>query len=96
MAAAVDGLVYQPSSRKHKKLMVYVADGDGTRLIHFGDSRHDHFFDRTGLLPLERNHRDPLRRRLYLARSKHVRNGKGELTADNPLSANYHARRVLW
>jgi|GEM_PF-5219551 len=90
--SVVDGHVYQLSSRKNKKLMVHV---DG-KWIHFGDSRHGHFFDRTRLLPQSMNHFDPLRRRLYLARSKHVRDGSGRRTADDPRSANYHARRVLW
>lgn len=96
MAAAVDGFVYQPSFRKHKKLMVNVTDGDHVKRIHFGDSRHSHYYDRSGLLPQEGNHLDPKRRRLFLARSGAQRDGRGELTADNPLSANYHSRRVLW
>ena len=96
-AKVLDGYVYQRSSRKNKKLMVHVQTPQGqSQWVHFGDSRHEHFYDRTGLLPQSLNHYDPLRRRLFLARSKHMRDGDGVLTADNPSSANYHARRVLW
>ena len=88
---------YSLSTRKNKKLMTTVLTPSGKlERVHFGDSRHEHFFDRTGLLPLRLNHGDDQRRRLYLARSKHIRDANGRLTALDPSSPNYHARRVLW
>ena len=32
----------------------------------------------------------------YMARSAAIRNKSGKLTKDNPLSANYWARKILW
>jgi hypothetical protein len=56
----------------------------------------EHFKDKTGLLPKSLNHGDKERRKNYLTRTAKIKDGKGKLTKDNPSSANYHARRVLW
>jgi hypothetical protein len=87
----VDGREYEKSTRKGKKLMVEV---DG-KTIHFGDSSRQHFRDRTGIWK-EKNHGDKTRRKNYLTRSAGIKDGKGNLTKDNPLSPNYHSRRILW
>lgn len=41
-------------------------------------------------------HSDNKRRENYLRRSAGIRNGAGDLTKDDPLSANYWSRRFLW
>ena len=82
---------YKQSTRAGKKLMVLV---DG-KTIHFGDASAEHFKDRTGIWS-QLDHRDKKRRSSYLARSAGIRDGQNRLTKDNPLSPNYHSRRVLW
>ena len=82
---------YSRSTRKHKKLMVKV----NGKAIHFGDSREQHFKDRTGIFASQ-DHNDPERRKSYLRRTANIRNKEGKLTRDDPTSANYHARRILW
>jgi hypothetical protein len=66
------------------------------KIIHFGASGMEHFKDKTGLLPKSLNHGDKERRKNYLTRTAKIKDGKGKLTKDNPNSANYHSRRVLW
>ena len=82
---------YQKSTRKHKKLMVVV----NGKTIHFGDNRLPQFKDKTGIWS-KLDHGDKARRKRFLARSRGIKNKKGELTKDMPSSANYHAIRVLW
>ncbi len=83
---------YELSTAKGKKLMVVV----NGKIIHFGASGMEHFKDKTGLLPKSLNHGDKERRKNYLTRTAKIKDGKGKLTKDNPNSANFHARRVLW
>jgi hypothetical protein len=87
----IDGYTYSLSSNKNKKLKVEV---DG-KTIHFGDTRYEHFFDKTGLLPKSQNHNDDKRRTSYLARASKIKDSTG-LASDNPKSANYHAIKILW
>lgn len=82
----INGFEYQLSNRKNKKLKVCV----NGKWIHFGDSRYNHHFDHTGLLPTSMNHRDPRRRENYLRRATALGG------VDDPNSANYHAVRQLW
>lgn len=74
------------STRKNKKLMVFVKSGNREKVIHFGQRGYE---DYTG-------HRDPKRRAAYLKRTASIRNGQGRLTRNDPFSANYWARKVLW
>ena len=83
---------YELSTAKGKKLMTVV----NGKIIHFGASGMEHFKDKTGLLPKSLNHGDKERRKNYLTRTAKIKDGKGKLTKDNPNSANFHARRVLW
>ena len=81
--------LYKPfkSSKKGKKMSVYVLNKDGKkRLIHFGDSNMEDF----------RQHKDEKRRKSYLARSGGIRNKEGKLTKDDKNSANYWSRKILW
>lgn len=83
------GFAYQgpfPSTRKNKKMMVRVKMGGKTRTVHFGQKGYSDFT----------KHKDPKRRENYLKRSGGIRDGSGRLSRDNPLSANFWARRELW
>jgi hypothetical protein len=83
---------YELSTKKDKKLMVRVKG----KLIHFGFKGMQHFKDKTGLLPKSLNHGDKTRQKNFLTRSAGIRDKQGKLTKNNPMSPNYHARRVLW
>ena len=92
MSKTVDGYEYKLSTAKGKKLMVVV----NGKTIHFGASGMEHFRDRTGLLPKHLNHGDKKRRDSYLARTAKILRKDGSKTANDPSSANYHARKILW
>ena len=87
----IDGYTYSLSTNKNKKLKVVV----GSKTIHFGDARYEHFKDSTMLLPKSQNHGDEKRRQAYLNRASKIKDATG-LAMNNPKSANYHAVRVLW
>jgi hypothetical protein len=82
---------YEKSDKKGKKLMVIVKN----QKIHFGDNTMEHFKDKTGIWK-SLDHNDTKRRKSYLSRSGGIRDKEGNLTKNNPLSPNYHARKVLW
>lgn len=74
-----------PKGAKQKK-MVLAKKGDEVKLVRFGLRGMEDFTQ----------HNDPDRRKNYLARSAGIRDKDGKLTKDNPFSANYWARKVLW
>mgnify|MGYP003678872991 FL=1 len=80
--------LYKPvhSSNPKKKGMVYVKKDGKKRLIHFGDASMKDFTQ----------HKDPQRRKNYLARSGGIRDGQGNLTKNNKNSANYWSRKINW
>ncbi len=80
--------LYKPvkSTREGKKGMVYVMKDGKKRLIHFGDSSMSDFT----------KHKDPARRKNYLARSAGIKTKEGKLTANDKNSANYWSRKVNW
>jgi hypothetical protein len=80
--------LYKPvhSSRSDKKGMVYVMKGGKKRLIHFGDASMSDFT----------KHKDPQRRKNYLARSGGIKNKQGKLTKNDKNSANYWSRKINW
>tara|TARA_R110000851_G_scaffold141132_1_gene278756 strand:+ start:827 stop:1108 length:282 start_codon:yes stop_codon:yes gene_type:complete len=80
--------LYKPvhSTNPKKKGMVYVLKDGKKRLIHFGDSSMQDFTQ----------HKDPKRRKNYLARSGGIRDKQGNLTKDNKNSANYWSRKINW
>lgn len=82
---------YEKSNRKNKKLFTVVNGKE----VHFGDVRYQHFKDKTGIHKAL-DHNDEKRKKNYLTRTANQKDGKGNLTKNNPLSANYHARRILW
>ena len=80
--------LYKPvhSSNPKKKGMVYVMKDGKKRLIHFGDASMSDFTQ----------HKDPKRRKNYLARSGGIRDKEGNLTKNNKNSANYWSRHINW
>jgi hypothetical protein len=80
--------LYKPfvSKAKHKKYSVYVMKNGKKRLIHFGDSRYEHFKDKIGHYS-KLDHNDPKRKQRY-----YQRHGK---TKDKN-SAKYWSHRILW
>ena len=77
-----------PSTDAAHKFEVLVWDSRAGRdaLVRFGHPAYEDFTQ----------HGDPRRRASYLARSAGIRDGAGQLTKDDPLSANYWSRRFLW
>ena len=88
----IDGLRFERSERKNKKLKVF----KNGKWIHFGDNRYEHFLDRTGLLNPELSHYDMTRRHRYLSRALKIKNKNGELTAYDYISPNYYSVNYLW
>ena len=80
--------LYKPvhSSNPKKKGMVYVMKNGAKRLIHFGDASMKDFTQ----------HKDPKRRKNYLARSGGIKNKEGKLTKNDKNSANYWSRKINW
>jgi len=55
----------------------------------------EQFKDRTGIWK-SLDHGDDKRRKNYLSRSAGIKDKQGNLTKNDPMSPNYHSRRVLW
>ena len=83
---------YELSTKKGKKLMTKI----NGKTVHFGDINMEHHSDKTGLLPKRLSHNDPERRKNFLTRSGGIKNKSGKLTKNDPMSPNYHSRRILW
>lgn len=65
--------------------------------IHFGDTRYEHYRDKTPLkLYSYLNHEDRIRQINYINRAMGIRDKDGLLTYNNPNSPNYYAIRYLW
>ncbi len=88
----IKGYRYFLSDKPNKKLMVKV----NGKWLHFGDSRYQHYKDKTGLLPKEQNHLDPKRRLRYITRASNIVDKNGNYTFNNPESPNYHSMYILW
>lgn len=75
------------SDSKSKKMMVLatkMVDGEKrVKLVHFGAVGYGHNYSAEA-------------KKNYLSRSAGIRNKAGELTKDDPWSANYWARKILW
>ncbi len=90
---------YQKSNKPDKKLVVVVEHKGKKKTIHFGNTKppaNEHFFDRTGLLPKNLNHKDSKRRKNFRDRMSGIKLKDGSRAIDNPLSPAYHALRILW
>ena len=71
------------SKRKNNK---YVVTLPGGKNLHFGLSQYPDFLI----------HKDKEQKDKYLARAKKIKNKKGELTYENPESANFWSVNLLW
>ena len=71
------------SKRKNNKYVVTLPSGKN---LHFGSSKYPDFLI----------HRDEEKKDKYLTRAKKIKNKKGELTYENPESANYWSVNLLW
>ena len=81
--------LYKPfvSLAKNKKYSVYVVGkNDKIKLIHFGDKRYKHYYDKLGFYK-KLNHLDKKRRDAYYARHGKTRDFN---------TAKYWANRILW
>ena len=93
---------YEKSTRPNKKLMVVIEKDGKKKTVHFGNrtasagsKNNQHFKDKTGIWK-SLDHGDKDRRKNFLTRSAGIKNKSGGLTKDDPFSANYHGRRILW
>ena len=84
----MDKELYKPfvSKAKNKKYSVYVMKDGKKKLIHFGDSRYEQFFDKLGHYK-NLNHNDKKRKDLYYKRH-------GQTNDKN--TAKYWSHRILW
>ena len=71
------------STRKNNKYMVTLKSG---KKVHFGSSKYEDYL----------THKDKDRRDKYLARATKIKNKRGELTYNNPESANFWSVHLLW
>ena len=84
---------FEKSTRQNKKYMVYY----NNKWIHFGDSRYQHFRDRTpNKLYSYLDHNDTTRRDSYRKRAKGIKDKNGNLTYLDKNSGNYYAYHFLW
>ena len=71
------------SKRKNNK---YVVKLPGGKNLHFGSSQYPDYLI----------HKDNERKEKYLSRAMKIKNKKGELTYENPESANFWSVNLLW
>ena len=71
------------SKRKNNK---YVVKSPSGKNLHFGSSQYPDFLI----------HKDNERKEKYLSRAMKIKNKKGELTYENPESANFWSVNLLW
>ena len=83
-------ILYKPfkSKAKNKKYSIYVKSDNkkGYKIVHFGSSQHQQFFDKIGLYS-HLNHNDPKRKKAYYAR--HGKEAKKD-------TAKYFSHLYLW
>ena len=71
------------STRKNNKYMVTLESG---KKVHFGSTKYADYL----------THKDKDRRDKYLNRATKIKNKQGELTFNNPESANFWSVNLLW
>ena len=69
-----------------RKDMKYVVELETGKKVNFGSAKYEDYLI----------HKDDERRKKYLKRAKAIKNKKGELTFNNPQSANYWSINLLW
>ena len=83
------------SKSKNKKYSVYVMKDGKKKLIHFGSTKYEHYFDKIGKYS-KLNHGDKERRKNYLSRAKGIKDKDGNLTWKDKTSPNYWSVHKLW
>lgn len=82
---------------KDKKYSVMILRNGEPHIIHFGDSRYEHYKDQTGLgVWSHLDHKDTVRRDKYLKRAKKIKNKRGEFTYKDINSPNHYSYKYLW
>ena len=78
------------SGKKHKKYVAHVKDKYGLiKAVHFGDSRYEHYEDKTRIKIYKYlNHYDDVRRKAYKARHEATRHRKW--------SPSWFSDKYLW
>ena len=71
------------STRKNNKYMVTLKSG---KKVHFGSTKYADYL----------THKDKDRRDKYLTRATKIKNKQGELTYNDPESANFWSVHLLW
>ena len=71
------------ATQKGKKLQVLASKGDEVKLVAFGAKGYKHNYSKAA-------------KKDYLTRSAGIRDKGGRLTKDDPFSANYWSRKILW
>ena len=87
--------IKKSKSLKNKYDVVLITRDNIIKIIPFGDTDYDHFFDKIGDYSIN-NHFDIDRRKQYLARATRIKDNHGNYTLNNPLKSNYYAIRLLW
>lgn len=89
---------FAKSTSKGKKYMTRVDLGNGkTKIIHFGDLKHEHFKDSTGLgLFSHLNHGDKIRQEKYKKRASKIKDKNGNYTYLDKTKSNYYSYNFLW
>lgn len=79
------------SDKQNKKLMASFINPktNNKNIIHFGDNRYKHYFDKSGIWK-SLNTMDAQKRRLYRLRHKK------DLDTDEPITAGILAYKILW
>lgn len=84
---------FRKSTKKNKKYDVITPSG---KILSFGDVRYQHYQDKALGLFSHLDHLDKNRRSKYLRRASRIRDGSGNLTANDPESPNYYSIHFLW
>ena len=72
-------IIIKKSSAENKKYTAVIDNGKTSKSIHFGAKNYEDFT----------HHKDPLRKKAYLARHKHDK-------TSNPAHAGFYATNLLW
>lgn len=90
-------LKFRLSERANKKYDVWVPQLQ--KWVSFGDNRYSHYKTSSAIpksLHVFEEHRDLSRRANYRRRAGNIKNAAGELTVNDPTTANYYAYHYLW
>jgi len=85
---------FKKSTKKNKKYMVKTPNN---KLVHFGDTRYEHFKDKTPLkLYSHLDHNDKKRRDAYRKRHQAIKLKDGTPAYKNKEQSAYYSYNYLW